>query len=532
MALILLFGTPTAYLLATRTVSGQALLVTLVELPLIFPPAVAGLGLLAAFGRLGLLGGSLEPLGIDIAFTKVAVILAVTFVASPFYVRTAISAFESSTPISSQLPAPSARARRTSDVSRFPLRPAGLERERHSRLREGSASSARRSCSPGRSRASPRRSLSRCTRSSTWLSTRPRDRRAARLASALILLTAKVVPAGDAGARPQSRSPRLPTRARARGRGRDRRARRPLRSGEVECAARCRRTAAPGAGLRPLRPTRPGSTAEGVDLPPERRGVGLVFQESALFPHLTFDPTSRSAGAIGELLPSCSSASRSAASRPRARQTSGGDASGSRSRERWHASPPSSCSTSRSRRSTLTHARAVRAEHSSFCKSSLADGPCDPRLRRCGRARRPGRSPRRRPVLQIGSPPELVARRQPVRRRLHGGESAPGSRGTWPDGLTGSRSTRGQVRRRLRLGPGGPCGVPLGGRARRVPDDSAVDSPQGTFLHSCLSATVSGSGGAADRRDHGGLGGATRSREGDVVVASFKATGTRLLPYA
>jgi molybdate transport system permease protein len=98
MALILLFGTPTAYLLASRSFRGRAVLVTLVELPLVLPPAVAGIGLLAAFGRLGLLGGTLESLGIDIAFTKVAVILAVTFVASPFYVRTAIAAFEAVDP--------------------------------------------------------------------------------------------------------------------------------------------------------------------------------------------------------------------------------------------------------------------------------------------------------------------------------------------------------------------------------------------------------------------------------------------------
>ncbi|HEY7379663.1 MAG TPA: ABC transporter permease [Gaiella sp.] len=95
MTLILLFGTPTAYLLATRSFRGRALLVTLVELPLVLPPAVAGIGLLAAFGRLGLLGGVLDVLGLEIAFTKVAVILAVTFVASPFYVRTAVTAFES-----------------------------------------------------------------------------------------------------------------------------------------------------------------------------------------------------------------------------------------------------------------------------------------------------------------------------------------------------------------------------------------------------------------------------------------------------
>jgi len=94
MALIVFFGTPTAYLLASREFRGRSLLVTLVELPLVLPPAVAGIGLLAAFGRLGLLGGTMESLGLDIAFTKTAVVLAVTFVASPFYVRTAIAAFE------------------------------------------------------------------------------------------------------------------------------------------------------------------------------------------------------------------------------------------------------------------------------------------------------------------------------------------------------------------------------------------------------------------------------------------------------
>ena len=71
---------------------------TLVELPLVLPPAVAGIGLLAAFGRAGLLGGTFDALGIDIAFTKIAVVLAVTFVASPFYVRSAVAAFESVEP--------------------------------------------------------------------------------------------------------------------------------------------------------------------------------------------------------------------------------------------------------------------------------------------------------------------------------------------------------------------------------------------------------------------------------------------------
>jgi molybdate transport system permease protein len=98
MVLIIVFGTPTAYWVATRASRFRDLVVTLIELPLVLPPAVAGIGLLAAFGRLGLLGGTMEFLGIDIAFTKVAVVLAVTFVASPFYVRTAVSAFEAIEP--------------------------------------------------------------------------------------------------------------------------------------------------------------------------------------------------------------------------------------------------------------------------------------------------------------------------------------------------------------------------------------------------------------------------------------------------
>jgi molybdate transport system permease protein len=86
-ALILVFGTPTAYVLATRRFRGRSVLVTLVELPLVLPPAVAGIGLFAAFGRTGLLHTS-------IPFTQLAVVFAVAFVASPLYVRAAIAAFE------------------------------------------------------------------------------------------------------------------------------------------------------------------------------------------------------------------------------------------------------------------------------------------------------------------------------------------------------------------------------------------------------------------------------------------------------
>ena len=98
MALILGFGTPAAYWISTRRGTLRDVLVTVIELPLVLPPAVAGIGLLVAFGRAGLLGDEIDALGIDVAFTKVAVVLAVTFVASPFYVRTAIAAFQAVDP--------------------------------------------------------------------------------------------------------------------------------------------------------------------------------------------------------------------------------------------------------------------------------------------------------------------------------------------------------------------------------------------------------------------------------------------------
>jgi len=96
--LILALGTPTAYLLATRRFRGRGALITLVELPLVLPPAVAGIALLAAFGRDGLLGGALADAGIVLPFTEWAVVLAIAFVASPFYVRQGIAAFQAVDP--------------------------------------------------------------------------------------------------------------------------------------------------------------------------------------------------------------------------------------------------------------------------------------------------------------------------------------------------------------------------------------------------------------------------------------------------
>jgi NifC-like ABC-type porter/molybdate ABC transporter, permease protein len=89
LALTLAFGTPLAYLLARRSFRGSSIVETIVDLPIVLPPSVAGLALLFVFGRQGLLGGALEMFGIAIPFTTFAVILAQTFVAAPFFVRSA-----------------------------------------------------------------------------------------------------------------------------------------------------------------------------------------------------------------------------------------------------------------------------------------------------------------------------------------------------------------------------------------------------------------------------------------------------------
>lgn len=96
--LIVGLGTPAAWLLATRRFPGRAIVITLVELPVVLPPAVAGIALLAAVGRGGLFGDRLADAGIILPFSEWAVVLAVSFVAAPFYLRQAIAAFEAVDP--------------------------------------------------------------------------------------------------------------------------------------------------------------------------------------------------------------------------------------------------------------------------------------------------------------------------------------------------------------------------------------------------------------------------------------------------
>lgn len=86
-------GTPLAYALARRKIRARAAIETLLDLPIVLPPAVAGLALLLTFGRRGLFGPLLEPLGVNVPFTTLAVVLAQTFVAAPFFIRSAQTGF-------------------------------------------------------------------------------------------------------------------------------------------------------------------------------------------------------------------------------------------------------------------------------------------------------------------------------------------------------------------------------------------------------------------------------------------------------
>ncbi len=93
--LAVVLGTPLAYLLARFSFRGREVLDTLVDLPITIPPVVAGVALLLAFGRRGLLGRHLDVLGLSVAFTTVAVVMAQLLIASPFFVKAARAGFES-----------------------------------------------------------------------------------------------------------------------------------------------------------------------------------------------------------------------------------------------------------------------------------------------------------------------------------------------------------------------------------------------------------------------------------------------------
>jgi len=98
LGLVVVLGTPLAFVLARMRFRGQALAEALVDLPIVLPPSVAGLALLFAYGRNGVAGGALELAGLTLPFTTLAVIVAQVFVASPFYIRAARAGFRSVVP--------------------------------------------------------------------------------------------------------------------------------------------------------------------------------------------------------------------------------------------------------------------------------------------------------------------------------------------------------------------------------------------------------------------------------------------------
>jgi molybdate transport system permease protein len=91
--LAVVFGTPLAFVLARHRFRGRKVVDTLVELPTVLPPSVAGVALLIAFGRQGLVGRWLAPLGIGLPFTEAAVVLAQLFIAAPLFVKAAMGGF-------------------------------------------------------------------------------------------------------------------------------------------------------------------------------------------------------------------------------------------------------------------------------------------------------------------------------------------------------------------------------------------------------------------------------------------------------
>ena len=93
LALTIALATPLAHVLARRRFRGASVVETIVDLPIVLPPSVAGLALLLALGRRGILGAPLAELGIEIPFTVVAVIIAQMFVSAPFFIRAARAGF-------------------------------------------------------------------------------------------------------------------------------------------------------------------------------------------------------------------------------------------------------------------------------------------------------------------------------------------------------------------------------------------------------------------------------------------------------
>lgn len=127
LAVVILVGTPFAYFHSRTFYPGKVIVDTLIDLPLVLPPAVAGVALLVLYGRVGILGRYFTMFGISIAFTTLAVVMAQIFVASPFYLRQAKSLFEQLDPAYEQTARTlGARSLRTLTLVTIPMTAGGL----------------------------------------------------------------------------------------------------------------------------------------------------------------------------------------------------------------------------------------------------------------------------------------------------------------------------------------------------------------------------------------------------------------------
>jgi molybdate transport system permease protein len=99
LVIAIVVGTPLAYLLARRDFPGKGVIDVLLDLPIVLPPTVAGVALLVALGRRGVIGQWLDDMGLQVAFTTTAVVLAQLFVSAPFYIRTVKAGFEAVEPV-------------------------------------------------------------------------------------------------------------------------------------------------------------------------------------------------------------------------------------------------------------------------------------------------------------------------------------------------------------------------------------------------------------------------------------------------